>query len=140
MQRYFIFKDTTEFKFRVSHGITLIFVGNILFELWNLLMAGNNLALLPPGIIGGAYLQQHSILFSFFILFSFLIFSPDITVKFFCISYHSGTFENFFLFAEIKSREERSREFFDSSIGPDSALMQESDPFIEHYDKVSQCV
>nr|XP_022335611.1 syntaxin-16-like isoform X2 [Crassostrea virginica]XP_022345186.1 syntaxin-16-like isoform X2 [Crassostrea virginica] len=36
---------------------------------------------------------------------------------------------------KIKSREERSREFFDSSIGPDSALMQESDPFIEHYDK-----
>lgn len=135
MQRYFIFKDTTEFKFRVSHGITLIFVGKMLFELWNLLMAGNNLAFLPPGIF-----EQHSILFSFFILFSFLIFSPDITVKFFCISYHSGTFENFFLFAEIKSREERSREFFDSSIGPDSALMQESDPFIEHYDKVSQCV
>lgn len=36
---------------------------------------------------------------------------------------------------KIKSREERSREFFDSSIGPDSALMQESDPFTEHYDK-----
>ena len=33
MQRYFIFKDTTEFKFRVSHGITLIFVGKMLFEL-----------------------------------------------------------------------------------------------------------
>lgn len=39
---------------------------------------------------------------------------------------------------EIKSREERSREFFDSSIGPDSALMQESDPFTEHYDKVTR--
>ncbi|XP_062596505.1 syntaxin-16-like [Saccostrea cucullata] len=36
---------------------------------------------------------------------------------------------------KIKSREERSREFFDSSIGPDSALMQESDLFSEHYDK-----
>ncbi|XP_061188465.1 syntaxin-16-like isoform X1 [Saccostrea echinata] len=36
---------------------------------------------------------------------------------------------------KIKSREERSREFFDTSIGPDSALMQESDLFSEHYDK-----
>ncbi|KAK3086180.1 hypothetical protein FSP39_014798 [Pinctada imbricata] len=37
---------------------------------------------------------------------------------------------------KIKTREERSREFFDTSIGPDSALMQEeTDLFPDHYDK-----
>ena len=40
-------------------------------------------------------------------------------------------------FSEIKSREERSREFFDTSIGPSSgSFMEEIDSLEDGFDKV----